>query len=238
MYEILIVDDDIALLDMVQIVLEREGYRVLRAHSPRIALDMVAETTPDLVVLDAMMPDMDGIALCRKLRGQAQTANVPILFLTGQGGTYGVVDALRSGGDDYLRKPFNPRELAARIRALIRRSVQYSDGEAAVIRIVPAQFRVFVNDREVSLTRVEFELLRYLAATPYHLHSTEELLENVWQYPNGVGDAALVRNHIHNLRRKIEADPERPVILQSRHGRGYVIKARTQVEEGFPSRVT
>jgi DNA-binding response OmpR family regulator len=231
MYEIMIVDDDAQVLDMVELVLKREGYRVLRAYSAHSALEMLEKTTPDLFVVDALLPEVDGLALCRKLRALPHTSNSPIIILTGQNSSYGVVDALNSGGDDYIRKPFAPRELAARIRAHIRRSVYYVDGEVATIRISPSQYRVFINDREVMLTRVEFDLLRHMCVTPYRLHSTEELLTNVWQYPDGVGDAALVRNHIHNLRRKIEQDPERPLILQSRHGRGYVIKARTHIED-------
>lgn len=231
MYEIMIVDDDAQVLDMVELVLKREGYRVLRAYSAQSVLDMLDKTTPDLFVIDALLPDIDGLALCRKLRSLPHTAGTPIIIMTGQNSSYGVVEALNSGGDDYIRKPFAPRELAARVRAHIRRSVFYVDGEMATVRILPNQYRVFVNDREVALTRVEFDLMRYLCASPYRLHSTEELLTGVWQYPDGVGDAALVRNHIHNLRRKIEQDPERPLILQSRHGRGYVIKARTQIED-------
>lgn len=231
MYEIMIVDDDAQVLDMVELVLKREGYRVLRAHSAYSAFDVLQNTIPDLFVIDAMLPEIDGLAVCRKLRTLPHTSNTPIIIMTGENSSYGVVEALNSGSDDYIRKPFAPRELAARVRAHIRRSVHYVDGELASIRILPAQYRVFVNDREVMLTRVEFDLLRYLCVTPYRLHSTEELLTNVWQYPDGVGDAALVRNHIHNLRHKIEQDPERPLILQSRHGRGYVIKARTQIED-------
>jgi DNA-binding response OmpR family regulator len=231
MYEIMIVDDDAQVLDMVELVLKREGYRVLRAYSAHSVIDMLERTTPDLFVIDALLPDVDGLLLCRKLRNLPHTSNTPIIIMTGQNSSYGVVEALNSGGDDYIRKPFAPRELAARVRAHIRRSVYYVDGEMATIRILPNQYRVFINDREVMLTRVEFDLMRYLCTSPYRLHSTEELLTGVWQYPDGVGDAALVRNHIHNLRRKIEQDPERPLILQSRHGRGYVIKARTQIED-------
>ncbi len=232
MYEIMIVDDDAQVLDMVELVLKREGYTVRRAFSARDVLDIVETTSPDLFVIDAMMPDMDGISLTRRLRAQPHTANTPIIFLTGNNSPQGVVDALNSGGDDFIRKPFVPRELAARVRAHIRRATYYMDSDVPAIRIIPDQFRVFVNDREVTLTRVEFDLLKYLCAAPYKLHSTEDLLASVWQYPDGVGDAALVRNHVHNLRRKIETDPERPEVIQSRHGRGYVIKARVQVEEG------
>ncbi len=233
MYEIMIVDDDAQILDMVELVLKREGYTVLRAFSAYDALQTVESAQPDLFVIDAVMPEMDGISLCRKLRAQPQTANTPIIFLTGNNSPQNVVDALNSGGDDFIRKPFVPRELAARVRAHIRRATYYMDSNVSEIRIVPGQYRVFVNEQEVILTRVEFDLLKYLCAAPYKLHSTEDLLSNVWQYPDGVGDAALVRNHVHNLRRKIEGDPERPEVIQSRHGRGYVIKARVLMEENF-----
>lgn len=231
MYEILIVDDDAQILDMVELVLGREGYHVLRAFSPRSALDILTNNSPDLIVIDAVLPEMDGISLCRKIRAMPHTARTPIIFLTGFGSTQSVVEALRSGGDDYVRKPFAPRELVARVKALLRRSVLYAEADSPVIRLSSKDFRAFINEREVTLTRVEYELFKYMCMSPNHLHSTEDLLENVWKYPDGVGDAALVRNHIRNLRRKIEQDPERPVILQSRHGRGYTIKARTVLEE-------
>jgi DNA-binding response OmpR family regulator len=238
MYEILIVDDDAQILDMVEIVLKREGYTVLRAFSGQAALETAERASPDLFVIDAMMPEMDGITLCRRLRALPHTANTPIIFLTGNNAPNSVVDALNSGGDDFIRKPFVPRELAARVRAHIRRATFYAESDVPSIRILPTQYRVFVSDREVALTRVEFDLLKHLCSAPYKLHSTEDLLASVWQYPDGVGDAALVRNHVHNLRRKIEIDPERPLVIQSRHGRGYVVKAQVQInDEGLPSRL-
>lgn len=231
MYEIMVVDDDVHMLDMLELVLKREGYRVLTAASGGDALAMLEYTNPDLFVLDAVLPDMNGVTLCQRVRSLSHLAHAPIMFLTGHGTTQSVVDALMSGGDDYLRKPFVSRVLIARVRALLRRAIYYADADAPLIRISSLEYRVTVNDREVHLTRMEFELLRYLCRTPHHLHTAEDLLENVWRYPDGVGDAALVRNHIHNIRRKIETDPERPTILQSRHGRGYVVKARTQIDD-------
>lgn len=231
MYEILIVDDDVQILDMVELVLKREGYRVLRALNGAESLHVLNDANPDLFVIDSVLPDTNGIALCRQLRAMSHTASIPIMFLTGMGTTQAMVDALMSGGDDYIRKPFVPRELVARVRALIRRSVLYSDANAPTITINTHDYRVSINNREVMLTRMEFDLLKFLCLTPHHLHTAEDLLTNVWRYPNGVGDAALVRNHIHNIRRKIETDPERPAILQSRHGRGYVVKARTRIDD-------
>lgn len=231
MHNILIVDDDAQMLDMVELVLRREGFNVARAFSARDALTQVDQSTPDLLLIDAMLPDLDGLALCRKLRTLSQTANTPIIFLTGYDAPFSVVDALGVGGDDFIRKPFVPRELAARVRAHIRRSAYYTDAQMPVLRVLPDSYQVFVNDREVMLTRVEFDLLYYLCKSPQKLHSTEDLLSNVWNYPNGVGDAALVRNHVHNLRQKLEGDPDRPAIIQSRHGRGYVVKAHVQLEQ-------
>ncbi|MDX2140109.1 MAG: response regulator transcription factor [Chloroflexota bacterium] len=231
MHEILVVDDDAQMLDMVELVLRREGFNVHRAFSAQDALAQIDRETPDLLLIDAILPDVDGIQLCRKLRAQSETANTPIIFLTGYDAPFNVVDALGAGGDDFIRKPFVPRELAARVRAHIRRSAYYSDVQMPVVRVLPDSYQVFVNDREVTLTRVEFDLLTYLCRAPHKLHATEDLLMHVWKYPNGVGDAALVRNHVHNLRQKLEVDPDRPSIIQSRHGRGYVIKAHIQLEQ-------
>jgi len=231
MYEILIVDDDPHILDMVELVLKREGYRVLRASTGSEAAYLLNSVNPDLFVIDSFLPDMNGVMLCRQLRMMPHLTRTPIVFLTGQGATQSMVEALMSGGDDYIRKPFVPRELVARVRALIRRSVLYSNANAPLIQLNTHDNRVFINNREILLTRMEFTVLRFLCQTPHHLHTAEDLLHNVWNYPVGAGNAALVRNHIHNIRRKIEDDPERPLILQSRHGRGYLVKARTQIDD-------
>lgn len=231
MYEIMIVDDDPSILDMVELTLKREGYHILRAMNGRDALRALEYQQPDLLLIDSALPDIDGVTLCRKLRAQPETANTPIIFLSGLTDTDQAVEALNSGGDDYLRKPIMPRELAARVRAHIRRASHFHDTDLLTIRIFGASNRVYVNDREVLLTRVEFDLLTHLCRTPFEPQSTEQLLANVWLYPNGVGDAALVRNHVHNLRHKVELDPERPTVIQARHGRGYVIKARVQFED-------
>lgn len=231
MYTIMVVDDDIQSLDMLTLILKREGYRVISAPSGEEALALLECTNVDLFVLDAVLPDLHGVTLCQRIRSLSQFTHTPIMFLTGYGTTQSVVDALMAGGDDYLRKPFSSRVLIARVRALLRRVIDYTDTGTPLIRIRSADYRIFIDDREIHLTRIEFELLKYLCRSPYHLHSVDELLTNVWRYPAGVGDAALVRNHIHNIRRKIEIDPERPTILQSRHGRGYMIKARTQIDD-------
>lgn len=225
MYEILVVDDDAIQLDMVETLLDQEGYDVLKARSAKETLNLLENKTPDLFVIDIGLPHMDGLTLCRKLRTYPSITNTPIIFLTGQHTSFSVTEALESGGDDYVRKPFAMRELAARIRAHLRRYANQLGSEIPTIRLLPDTRQVFVNDREIDLTRVEFDLCRYLCNYPDQWHSTDDLLRKVWDYPEGVGDAALVRNHVRNLRRKLEDNPDRPAIIQSRHGRGYVIKA-------------
>jgi two-component system alkaline phosphatase synthesis response regulator PhoP len=234
MYEILVVDDDATQLTMIEQLLDQEGYKVLKARTAKEALEVVERVAPSLCVIDVVLPQMDGVTLCRRLRENPQLANVPIIFLTAHHGSHSVAEALEAGGDDYVRKPFAMRELAARIRAHLRRSTNQLGSDIPTIRIMPNTHQVFINDREVELTRVEFDLLKHLCYQPDKWHTTNELLTHVWQYPRGVGDAALVRNHVRNLRRKLEDNPERPAIIQSRHGRGYVIRAYIQINGAEP----
>lgn len=231
MYKLLIVDDDVETREMLENFLMREGYEVAGAASAKQAISWLDEDSADLFLLNTSLPGMDGLALCRHLRNDRRYAATPILFLTGQPGYHAASEALDAGGDDYIRKPFVPRELVARIRAHLRRYGSSVHDPLPVLRIQPDMMRVCVDDRVITLTNVEFDLLMYLCNRPHHLHSTQDLLMDVWQYPHGAGDAALVRNHIRNLRRKVEADPDRPAIIQSRHGRGYSVRARILVEE-------
>lgn len=229
MYRILVVEDDLETLGMIDQYLSREGYVVQTTSSAREALGMVERNIPDLFIINTYLTGMDGLSLCRALRTNSETLTTPIMFLTSKGAAYGVSDALEAGGDDYLRKPFALRELSARIRAHLRRTASIIGDETARIIMNPHNLTVVVNDREIGLTQVEFDLLMFLCREPHELHSTQVLLTDVWQYPEGTGDAALVRNHIRNLRRKLEDDPERPTIIQSRHGRGYAVKARVHI---------
>jgi two-component system response regulator VicR len=229
MYKILIIDTDFENVNMMEHFLRREGYKVLTAFTVRDAVLHLEKNTPDLCIIDTTAPGLDGLGLCRKIRATAHTANLPVL-LTGQDVHFSVTSALEAGGDDYISKPFALREVAARMRAHLRRvSGNLNDG-MPMLRILPETQTIFINDREVILTQVEFELITFLCRKPNQLHRTEDLLTGVWQYPRGAGDAALVRNHVRNLRRKIEDDPERPSIIQSRHGRGYAIRASIRIE--------
>ena len=227
MHTILIVDDDIQMLELVGQLLEREGYVVRTAESAVKALGMVETEPPNLFLIDLYLPDIDGLELCQRLRENPATAGLPVVFISGHEASYTVADALQAGGDDFIQKPFAVRELTARLRAHLRRlSLRAVEESIPTLRIYPEERRVLVDDRPVDLTQVEYELLSYLCVNPARLHSTQELLTNVWNYPPDAGDAALVRNHIRNLRRKLEDSPEHPEIIQSRHGRGYTIKAQ------------
>lgn len=225
---ILIVDNDASVLSMIEQMLDQDGYNVYKAHSGQEALALLETMTPDLFLVDLTLPRMDGVSLCRQLRSNADTANRPIIFMTGQQSPYTVAEALESGGDDYIRKPFAVRELVARIRAHLRRTGSLVVEDMPNMRINNGTFQVFVDGREVNLTRIEYDLLNHLCQSPNKWHSTQDLLIGVWKYPDGVGDAALVRNHIRNLRRKLEHNPDHPAIIQSRHGRGYSIRANIE----------
>jgi DNA-binding response OmpR family regulator len=231
MYTILVVDDDFESLEVMQQYLSQEGYTVLTAETARQAMHLAEQHSPALLLVNTSLPGMDGLTLCRRLRANPATAETPVIFMMTIGSNCDVTSALEAGGDDFIRKPFALRELSARIRAHLRRTnLGRLPEESNRLTIMPYNLSVLVNERKVALTQVEFELLMYLSNMPNHLHSTESLLIGVWRYPHGSGDAALVRNHIRNLRRKIEDDPERPSIILSRHGRGYTVKAAIQIE--------
>jgi DNA-binding response OmpR family regulator len=229
LYRILVIDDDTQMLELIGQLLEREGYEIQSAESAEDALIAVERHVPDLIVIDAVLPGADGLALCRQFRRNPKTKNQPILVITGHDSPFDVTDALSAGADDYILKPFALRELTARLRAHLRRVAQHEeDAMLPRLHFYASGRTVLVDGREVELTQVEYELLRYLCGAPNKLHSTQDLLMNVWQYPPDAGDAALVRNHVRNLRRKLEISPERPEIIQSRHGRGYTIRAQIE----------
>lgn len=228
MYRILIADDDTTMLQMVEEILDSEGYIVYTACTVEEVLDLVATQSFDLFLLDFAMGDSDSLEMCRQLRQNPDTADKPIVFLTGQFESQYAIEALNAGADDYIRKPFAVKELTARIRAHLRR-VKPDNRMFPMLRLCPDTYQVFLDSREVHLTRIEFSLLYFMVGTSKRWLATQELLEGVWRYPDGVGDTALVRNHIRNLRRKLESDPDRPTIIQSRHGRGYTIRAQVFV---------
>ncbi len=230
MYTILLADDDLDMLNMLAGLLERDGHRVAKAASVGEVKAYLEDHVPDLFLLDMLLEDGNGLDLCTYIRRNPDTVETPVIFLTGVGETAeDVVRALNAGGDDYIRKPFASRELLARVRAKLRGHTAMVNQTLPLLNLRPDTHQLFVDGREVELTRVEFTLLMHLCSDPNRWWSTRDLLTEVWNYPGNIGDAALVRNHIRNLRRKLEDDPARPSILISRHRRGYMVQARVQI---------
>jgi two-component system, OmpR family, response regulator MtrA len=229
---ILVVDDDVALAEMISIVLRGEGYVPIQAFDGKEALDLFPDAKPDLVLLDVMLPGLDGIQVCSAIR---EMSGVPVIMLTAKGDTTDVVRGLESGADDYVVKPFNPKELVARIRTRLRPT---SASVARVIVVgdvtidVPAH-EVTRGESRVNLTPLEFELLVTLALKPEQVFTREMLLEQVWGY-HYKADTRLVNVHVQRLRAKVEQDPENPVIVQTIRGVGYRAGASVKAADEAP----
>ncbi|MDO5727603.1 MAG: MtrAB system response regulator MtrA [Bowdeniella nasicola] len=216
---ILVVDDDTALAEMIGIVLSAEGFTpVFCAHGGE-ALQTFRQTNPDLVLLDLMLPGMDGIAICRALR---EESGVPIVMLTAKSDTTDVVRGLEAGADDYIPKPFKPKELVARVRARLRDNSGGDDDLLTIgdISIDVAAHVVRRGEDIIALTPLEFDLLVALARKPATVFSRETLLREVWGYRHQA-DTRLVNVHVQRLRAKIERDPENPDIIITVRGVGY-----------------
>ncbi|MHA2788268.1 MtrAB system response regulator MtrA [Corynebacterium sp. S7] len=218
-HKILVVDDDPAISEMLSIVLESEGLEAIVVNDGNEAVPTFREQEPDLILLDLMLPGMNGVDICKAIRAES---SVPIVMLTAKTDTVDVVLGLESGADDYITKPFKPKELVARVRARLRRT----DGapsevlEVGDLTIDVPQHVVKRGDEEISLTPLEFDLLLELARKPRQVHTREELLESVWGYRHA-SDTRLVNVHIQRLRSKIEKDPEDPQIVLTVRGVGY-----------------
>ena len=216
---VLVVDDDLALAEMLGIVLRNEGLDVVHVADGTSALPTFLETRPDVVLLDVMLPGMDGMEVCRRIRAES---GVPIVMLTARTDTVDVVVGLESGADDYVVKPFKPQELVARIRARLRRGEDPEPERLTIgdLTIDVAGHAVRRGEESLSLTPLEFDLLLALARKPYQVFSREVLLEQVWGYRHA-GDTRLVNVHVQRLRSKIEHDPENPQIVVTVRGVGY-----------------
>jgi len=228
---ILLVDDEEDLLWVVGRALHDEGYTVRMAHDGTEALEMMQRQQPDLVVLDIAMPHTDGFTLCQTLRARTDLAEVPVLFLTGRNTIEDRIRGFDEGGDDYLIKPFDLRELKARIRALLRRSGANRTPAAPtkMLRVGSLSLdlhtcEVDVAGAAVQLTPAEFDLLSYLMRHPNEICSSERLLRGVWNYAPDTAEPGLVRWHVMNLRAKIEPDPRRPVRLCTVARHGYILR--------------
>ncbi|MCZ7539576.1 MAG: response regulator transcription factor [Anaerolineae bacterium] len=223
---ILTVHGDSAARKVIGRTLAREGHAVIEAADGQTAVKLARVHRPDIIILDTALPDMNSLELCAYLRTLPYVTHTPILFVSDRSGALYAAQALDSGGDDYLRLPFSSRELKARVRALLRRAERKGRQTALPVLQLDASTRsVQIDDRRVQLTVTEYQLLEYLCQAPLRHHSAHDLLQALWGHPSKSGDTALVRNHIRNLRRKIESDPQHPRLLVSLHGRGYLINA-------------
>ncbi|GAA3953354.1 MtrAB system response regulator MtrA [Gordonia caeni] len=216
---ILVVDDDASLAEMLTIALRNEGFDPYVVGDGTQALPAVRELRPDLILLDLMLPGMNGIDVCRAVRNEF---NVPIVMLTAKSDTVDVVLGLESGADDYMVKPFKHKELVARIRARLRRT---DDEPAELLSIGPVEIdvpahKVTRDGVPISLTPLEFDLLVALARKPRQVFTREVLLEQVWGYRHPA-DTRLVNVHVQRLRAKVETDPENPEIVLTVRGVGY-----------------
>jgi two-component system response regulator ResD len=220
---VLVVDDEPTIAEVVARYLERAGYRTRVASDGAQALELVARQRPDLVVLDLMLPGVDGLEVMRRLREQDRE-RIALILLTAKGEESDRIIGLRLGADDYVVKPFSPAELVARVDAVLRRvdtsPAQEAPIELSDLTIDPAARRVFVGGEEVQLTQREFDVLLFLARHPGQAFSRNQLMDAIWQY-SFYTDTSTVTVHIRRLRAKIEADPAQPRHIETVWGVGY-----------------
>jgi DNA-binding response OmpR family regulator len=240
--KILVVDDEAVLVDTMAYNLEQAGYQVITAADGSSALEAARRESPDLIILDIMLPEMDGVEVCRQLRRENNTVTTPIMMLTAKGDEIDKVVGLEVGADDYVTKPFGRRELLARVRALLRRADYPSTSEERVVqdtivdvprsnrelvagplRIDLAGRRVNCRGNELDLQPKQFDLLVYLVRNRGTVLTRDQLLHNVWGY-DYAGDTRTVDVHVRWIREKLEEDPANPHLVQTVRGVGYVFR--------------
>jgi two-component system alkaline phosphatase synthesis response regulator PhoP len=244
--KILVVDDEAVLVETIAYNLEQAGYQVITVADGASALEGARRIKPDLIILDIMLPEIDGFEVCRRLRRESMTATTPILMLTAKSDEIDKVVGLEVGADDYVTKPFGRRELLARVRALLRRSEYAPSSEeragqgainraptevptasrelvAGPVRIDLAGRRVYCRGQELELQPKQFDLLTYLVRNRGTVLTRDQLLHNVWGY-DYAGDTRTVDVHVRWLREKIEEDPANPRLIQTVRGVGYVFR--------------
>ena len=228
MHTILVIDDDELVSRTLQRALKMYDYNVMVANSGTEGLQLARRHKPDLFVLDVVMPGTDGYQVCRQVRGDPILKDTPILFLTAKSKDEDKIEGFRAGGDDYLSKPFNMEELQLRIRAIIRRTrVNIQEAEKANqvqvgdVLLDTRSFKVTTPNGTTLLTNVQFDLLYHLMSNANEVFTSQQLLQDVWDYPRDTGSPELVRAHIKNLRDKIENNPKEPDYIRTIQGHGY-----------------
>ena len=225
---ILVVEDELSIATLLKYNLEQAGFTVLLAHDGKSGLHMALQEGPDLIILDLMLPILDGMEVCKELRSQKK--NIPIIMLTARDDEFDKVLGLELGADDYMTKPFSPREVIARVKAVLRRftpapvieeaevsEVFYEYGD---LKVFPDRFEAFLGDETLEFTPKEFELLVYLLENKNRVLTRDQLLSAVWNY-DFVGDTRIVDVHISHLREKIEENSRKPVFIKTIRGLGY-----------------
>ncbi|MBC1919252.1 response regulator transcription factor [Listeria booriae] len=230
MTKILVVDDESSIVTLLQFNIEKAGFDVVTAEDGRTGYELALTEKPDLIVLDLMLPEMDGIEVCKQLR--QDKVETPILMLTAKDDELDKIIGLELGADDYLTKPFSPREVVARIKAILRRSAgksaevetEVAPKEKALhvgdLKILTESYEVYLQDELLDLTPKEFELLLYLANHRGKVFSRDQLLDAVWNY-DYIGETRIVDVHVSHLRDKIEADTKKPQYIKTIRGFGY-----------------
>lgn len=227
--KILVVDDESSIRQIVETRLKMAGYDVVTAGDGEEALEVVKAESPSLIVLDIMMPKLDGLEVCKEIR---KTLTTPIIMLTAKGEVVDKIQALELGADDYIVKPFSPRELEARIKAVLRRIVN-NNAKQFVIKvdtlvIDTGKRQVIRGDQKIKLTEMEFNLLELLASNPGKAYSRSEILHQVWGYRiNQYSDTRVVDVHVSRLRSKLEKDPSDPELILTARGTGYMFQNYT-----------
>ncbi|WP_342715939.1 two-component system response regulator PhoP [Bacillus paramycoides] len=229
---ILVVDDEEFILTLIEFNLQQAGFEVITAMDGEMALQKATTERPDLIILDLMLPKMDGMEVCKELR--LQRVMTPILMLTAKDDEFDKVLGLELGADDYMTKPFSPREVVARVKAILRRTklqqeeqvTESSDEESitiAELKILPEFYEAYFQERKLELTPKEFELLVYLAKNKSRVLTRDQLLSAVWNY-DFAGDTRIVDVHISHLRDKIEQNTKKPVYIKTIRGLGYKLE--------------
>ncbi|GER65972.1 DNA-binding response regulator [Weizmannia acidilactici] len=228
--KVLVVDDEPSIVTLLKFNLEQAGFEVLTAYDGKEGYGMALKEKLDFIILDLMLPGMDGMDVCKQLR--QEKVNTPILMLTAKSDELDKILGLELGADDYITKPFSPREVVARVKAILRRAKteEETDADTAVtieigdLRILPEQFEAYFKGKKLELTPKEFELLLYLANHPGKVLSRDQLLDAVWNF-DFAGDTRIVDVHISHLREKIEEDTKQPQYIKTVRGFGYKLEA-------------
>jgi two-component system, OmpR family, response regulator RpaA len=240
---ILVIDDDPAIAELVAINLEMAGYDVTQVTDGIKGQALAVQMVPDLIMLDLMLPKVDGFTICQRLRRDERTANVPVIMLTALGQTQDKVEGFNAGADDYLTKPFELEEMLARVRALLRRTDRIPQAAKHTeilsygpLTLVPERFEILWAEKVIKLTRLEFELLHCLLQRHGQTVSPSEILQEVWGYdPND--DIETIRVHVRHLRTKLEPDPRHPKFIKTVYGAGYCLEfPQESLENAVPEK--